>query len=86
MKKRARMEGTNRRESIVEEGESCGINEYKGRLGEGGQGFDDLRENEFEELNATIDTIVWSIELRARSQYTQEVAILSGAHNQRQPG
>jgi len=71
------MEETDRRESIVEEGESCGIDEYKGRLGEGGQGSDDLRENEIEELNATIDAmIVWFPELEAKSQYTQEVAIL----------
>jgi len=61
------------RAGIVEERESGGINKCKGRRAEG-QVFDNLRENEFEEL---YDAIVWFPKLRARSQYTQEITIFS---------
>ena len=54
------MEETNRRENIVEEEESSNVS----GTGEGkkeGQGFDNLRENEFEEF---IDAIVWFLSER----------------------
>jgi hypothetical protein len=50
----------------------------EGRRGEGTR-RDDLRENEFEEL---VGAIVRFPELRVRSQYAQEIAIFSGAHNE----
>jgi len=37
-----------------------------------GQGFGDLREGGFEELDATVDAMVWFPELRMKSQYAQE--------------
>jgi len=46
---------------------------------EKGQGPDDLRENEFEELDGVA---VQLPEFRVRSQYTQDMAICSEAHNQ----
>ena len=67
----------NRRESIFEEEEIASTREG----GAKGQGADDLRENEFEELNATIDAIVWFPELRTENQYTQEAVPFTGAHN-----
>jgi len=42
-------------------------------------GTDDPRGKKFGEF---IGAIVWFPELRARSQYTQEIAIFSRAHNQ----
>ena len=41
----------------------------------------DLYENEFEESDTTVDAFVQFPALRAKSQYTQEVAPLAGAHN-----
>lgn len=60
------------------ERESDDINSYKGRRAKG-QVFDNLRENEFEEL---YDVIVWFPELGVRNQcsifqYAQEIAIFS---------
>ena len=61
------------RVGTVEERESDNINRYKGRRAKG-QVFDNLRENEFEEL---YDVIGWFPEPRVRSQYVQEIAIFS---------
>ena len=46
-----------------------------------GQGFGDPHEDGFEELDTTANTIVRSPKLRIKSQHTQEVAPLEGAHN-----
>ena len=49
-----------------------------------GQGVTGLWKDEFEELDETFDTIVWFPELRTKSQYTQKIATITGAHNLRQ--
>ena len=67
------MEEKNRRGSIAE-----GVSASKREGWEKRKGFNDLRENEFEELDGVI---VQFPELRGRSQYVQEITIFSGAHN-----
>jgi hypothetical protein len=65
----------NKGENILGEEKSNDFKQKKEGGGKG-RGVADLWEGTFEELNATVDTIVWFPELRTKSQYTQEIASL----------
>jgi len=49
--------------------------------GKGNFGFVDLWEDTLEEPGAAVDAFIWSFGLRMKSEYTQEVASFTGAHN-----
>ena len=67
------MEGTTRRESIVEE-EGCHTTEGEMK----GQGSRDTQEDEF---NATVDVVTCFPKLETENQYMQEVVPPAGTHD-----